>query len=57
MACGLGLAAALADNRFVKYSVVPHGVPMELALHCANEYTQLASFLPKVYNAYSNTFG
>jgi hypothetical protein len=54
MAGGLGIAAALADNRFVKHLVVPQDLPMELALHCANEYAQLASFLPEVYDQYND---
>ena len=48
MAGGLGVAAALADNTLVKRVVVPENLPQELALHCANEYGQLASFLPEV---------
>ncbi len=49
MAGGLGVAAALADNTLVKRVIVPENLPRELALHCANEYSQLASFLPLVY--------
>ena len=54
MAGGLGVAAALADNAFVKRVVVPENLPQELALHCANEYSQLASFLPEVYHQYKD---
>lgn len=54
MAGGLGLAALLADNPFVKSLVVPENLPHELALHCANEYAQLASFLPEVYSRYKD---
>jgi hypothetical protein len=52
MAGGLGVAAALADNALVKQVVVPENLPQELALHCANEYSQLASFLPEVFAEY-----
>ena len=52
MAGGLGVAAAVADNALVKRVVVPKNLPLELALHCANEYSQLASFLPEVYGQY-----
>lgn len=52
MAGGLGLAAFLADNPLVKSVVVPENLPQELALHCANEYAQLASFLPEVFALY-----
>lgn len=54
MAGGLGVAAALADNTLVKRVVVPENLPHELALHCANEYSQLASFLPEVYDQYKD---
>ena len=54
MAGGLGVAAALADNAVVKRVVVPENLPQELALHCANEYSQLASFLPEVYDEYKD---
>lgn len=54
MAGGVGVAAALADNTLVKRVVVPENLPQELALHCANEYSQLASFLPEVYGQYKN---
>ena len=54
MTGGLGLAAFLADNPFVKSLVVPENLPHELALHCANEYAQLASFLPEVYSRYKD---
>ena len=54
MAGGLGVTAALADNAFVKRVVVPENLPQELALHCANEYSQLASFLPEVYHQYKD---
>lgn len=54
MAGSLGVAAALADNTLVKRVVVPKNLPRELALHCANEYSQLASFLPEVYGQYKN---
>jgi len=53
MAGGLGVAAALADNSLVKQILVPENLPQELALHCANEYSQLASFLPEVYSHYA----
>ena len=52
MAGGLGVAAALADNAFVKRVVVPENLPQQLALHCASEYSQLASFLPEVFAEY-----
>ena len=54
MSGGLGVAAALADNTLVKRVVVPENLPQELALHCANEYSQLASFLPEVYDQYQD---
>ena len=54
MAGGVGIAAALADNSLVKQVVVPDNLPQELALHCANEYSQLASFLPEVYDQYKD---
>ena len=54
MAGGLGLAALLADNPFMKSLVVPENLPHELALNCANEYAQLASFLPEVYSRYKD---
>ena len=54
MAGGLGVAAALADNSLVKRVVMPENLPQELALHCANEYSQLASFLPEVYAQYKD---
>lgn len=54
MAGGLGVAAALANNSVVKRIVVPENLPQELALHCANEYSQLASFLPEVYGQYKD---
>lgn len=54
MAGGVGIAAALADNALVKRAVVPENLPQELALHCANEYSQLASFLPDVYGQYKD---
>lgn len=53
MAGGLGLAAALANNAVVKRILMPENLPQELALHCANEYSQLASFLPEVYGQYA----
>jgi len=53
MAGGLGLAALLADNPLVKSAVVPENLPQELALHCGNEYAQLASFLPEVFALYA----
>ena len=49
---GLGVAAALANNSMVKRRLVPENLARELALHCANEYSQLASFLPEVYEQY-----
>ncbi len=54
MAGGLGVAASLADNAFVKRLAVPKTLPQALAFHCANEYSQLASFLPEVYSQYKN---
>lgn len=54
MAGGLGVAAALADNALVKRVVVPENLPQQLALHCANEYSQLASFLPEVFAEYGS---
>jgi hypothetical protein len=44
MMSGLGVAAALADNSVLKQILVPKNLPQELALHCANEYSQLAFF-------------
>lgn len=52
MSGGLGLLAALANTRFFKQRLIPHNLPQELALHCANEYSQLASFLPELYRRY-----
>ena len=53
MSGGAGLAALLADNVVVKRILMPENLPQELALHCANEYAQLASFLPQVYATYA----
>lgn len=52
MAGSLGFAALLADNPLVKSLVLPENLPHELALHCANEYAQLASFLPDLWHQY-----
>ena len=52
MSGGLGLLAGLANTRFFKQRLIPHKLPQELALHCANEYSQLASFLPELYRRY-----
>ena len=49
---GFGLLAPLANTRFIKRRLVPENLPKELALHCANEYSQLASFLPELYRDY-----
>lgn len=54
MADGLGVAAALANNSVVKRRLVPKNLARELALHCANEYSQLASFLPELYEQYGS---
>lgn len=56
LAGGLGIAAALADNSVLKQVLVPKNLPQELALHCANEYTQLAFFLPAVYGHYAEVY-
>ena len=52
MSGGFGLLAPLANTPFVKQHLVPDNLPYELALHCANEYSQLASFLPEVYRRF-----
>ena len=52
MSGGAGIAAFLANNPVFKRNVIPQNLPQELALHCANEYSQLASFLPQVYAQY-----
>lgn len=52
MSGGIGLAAFFADNRFVKKKSLPANAPKELAFHCATEYSQLASFLPELYELY-----
>lgn len=52
MSGGLGLVALLADNQFVKKKALPANAPKELAFHCATEYSQLASFLPELYERY-----
>jgi hypothetical protein len=41
---GFRVAAALADNSVLKQILAPKNLPQELALHCANEYSQLAAF-------------
>ena len=52
MAGGVGFAAVLADNPILKRRLVPKNLARELALHCANEYSQLASFLPELFEQY-----
>ncbi|WP_344927639.1 DAPG hydrolase family protein [Aquimarina addita] len=52
MSGGLGLAAFLADNQFIKRRAMPSYAPKELAFHCATEYSQLAGFLPELYAVY-----
>jgi len=52
MSGGIGLAAFFADNKFVKNKALPPNAPKELAFHCATEYSQLASFLPELYELY-----
>lgn len=52
MSGGAGILAFLVNNSVFKRNVLPEGLPQQLALHCANEYSQLASFLPQVYEQY-----
>jgi len=52
MAGGAGILAFFIDNPFFKRRMLPEKLPRELALHCANEYSQLASFLPELYEQY-----
>ncbi len=54
MSGGLGLAALLANNKFIKQEMLPPNGPKELAFHCATEYSQLASFLPELYKLYGS---
>lgn len=39
----------LLNNGFVRRTMLPVGLPRALALHCAEEYTNLASLLPELY--------
>ena len=52
MSGGAGILAFFVDNQFFKRLILPDKLPRELALHCANEYSQLASFLPELYAQY-----
>jgi hypothetical protein len=51
-----GVAAALADNSVLKQILVLKNLPQQLALHCVNEYSQLAAFLPEVYGHYAEVY-
>lgn len=44
--------AALLNNRLVRRLAIPRAAPKGLALHCAEEYTQLAAILPDLYAHY-----
>ena len=52
MTGGAGIAAALLNNRLAKQMILPGELPLALGLHCANEYAQLASFLPDLFAQY-----
>ena len=52
MSGGAGILAFLVNNPAFKRNAIPQNLPYELALHCANEYSQLASFLPEVYERF-----
>jgi hypothetical protein len=45
----------LFNNRFVRSRALPGGLPRALALHCAEEYANLASLLPELYARYAGT--
>ncbi len=50
----LGAAGARLINRpVVRRRALPDGLPQQLALHCAEEYANLASLLPELYAAFA----
>jgi len=52
MAGGTGVVASLLDIEAVKNQLLKPHAARELAFHCAQEYSQLASFLPELYTQY-----
>ena len=46
---------ALLNNRVVRGSALPDGLPQALALHCAEEYANLATLLPELYGRFGGT--
>ena len=52
MAGGWPIAAAVADNSFMKQRLLPQHAARGLAWHCATEYHHLASFLAELYGEY-----
>jgi len=54
MSGGVGIMPFFLDNKWFKKKILPPHAPKELALHCATEYSQLASFLPELYELYGS---
>jgi hypothetical protein len=42
----------LLNNRLVRRAMLPAGLPRALAIHCAEEYTNLAALLPELYEGF-----
>jgi hypothetical protein len=49
-----GLAARILNRPAVRRRLVPKGAPRALARHCAEEYTNLATLLPELYEQYAS---
>lgn len=47
-----GPGEALLNNRLVRRLALPAGLPRALALHCAEEYANLATLLPELYERF-----
>jgi phloretin hydrolase len=42
----------LANTRFIRKMLIPRDTPLQLALHCTQEYNNLAEILPELYREY-----
>jgi hypothetical protein len=50
-----GAAARALNNRAVRRLALPAGLPRALAMHCAEEYANLATLLPELHGRYAAT--